>query len=56
MGPRRRALARPCRRRIEARMSRDAGAVAEEPRRYVFEGRTVTMPVVVRDASSAAAT
>jgi hypothetical protein len=31
-------------------------AVAPEARRYVIQGRTVTMPVVVRDAASAAAT
>jgi hypothetical protein len=32
------------------------GAAAEAARRYVFQGREVVMPVVVRDASSAAAT
>ena len=32
------------------------GAAAADAPRYVFQGREVTMPVVVRDASSAAAT
>jgi hypothetical protein len=31
-------------------------AAATAPRRWIFQGREVTMPVVVRDASSAAAT
>jgi hypothetical protein len=33
-----------------------SSAAAVRPERYVFEGREVTMPVVVRDASSVAAT